>query len=120
MGLEVVARSCETQLIITINDLEKGLDDGTQTDVIFLDFSKTFDKVCHKYLLHKLYHYRIRGNLLTWLENFLSNRIQGVVLDGKQGQPVAVTSGVPQGTVLAPLFFLCFINDLPEKITSKY
>ena len=108
-------RSCKTQLIITINDLAKSLDEGTQTDVIFLDFSNTFYKVCHKYLLHKLYHYGIHGNLLTCrLENFLSNRIQCVVLDSKQSQPTPYGS-----TVVTPLLFLCFINDLPEKITSK-
>ena len=95
------------------------MDEGTQTDVILLDFSKAFNKACHKYLLHKLYHYGIHGNLLAWIKNFLSNRTHCVVLDGKQSQPAAVTSGVSQGTVLAPLLFLCFINDLPEKITSK-
>ena len=95
-----------------MNDLAKSLDEGTQTDVIFLDFSKAFDKVCHKYLSHKLYHYGMCGNLLAWLKNFLSNRTQCVVLDGKQSQSAAVTSGLPQGAVLAPLLFLCFINDL--------
>ena len=80
---------------ITINDLAKSLDEGTQTDDIFFDFSKAFDKVCHKYLLHKLYHYGFQGNLLAWLKNFLSNRIKCVVLDGKQSQPVVVTSGLP-------------------------
>ena len=60
------------------------------------------------------------GNLLAWLKNFLSNRTQCVVLDGKQSQPAAVTSGLPQGAVLAPLLFLCFINDLYQiRITSK-
>ena len=80
---------------------------------MFLDFSKTFNKVC------KLYHYGIRGNLLAWLNNFLSNRIQWVVLDDKQSQPTVVTSGLPQGTALATLLFLCFINELTDKITSK-
>ena len=103
-------RSCETQLIITINDLAKSLDEGTQTDVIFLDFSKAFDKVCHKYLLHKLYHYGIHGNLLAWPKNFLTNRTQCVVLDGKQSQPAAVTSGIPHRTVLAPLLSLCVLK----------
>jgi len=112
-------RSCETQLIITVDDFAKSLDEGGQTDVVLLDFSKAFDKVSHKCLLHKLNYYGIRGNLLAWLENFLSNRIQRVVLDGEQSQPAFVTSGVPQGTVLAPLLFLCFINDLPDKIKSR-
>ena len=72
MGLEVVdLANCKTQLIITINDLAKSLGEGTQTDVIVLDFSKSSDKVCHKYLLHKLYHYGNCGNLLAWLKNFL-------------------------------------------------
>ena len=113
------SRSCETKLIITINDFAESLNRNEQTDVIFLDFSKAFDKASHQHLFHKLHHYGIRGDLLTWIKGFVSNRVQQVVVDGQQSNLTAMTSGVPQGTVLAPLLVLCFINDLPNGIMSK-
>ena len=112
-------RSCETQLILTVNDLAESLNKMEQTDVIFLDFSKAFDRVSHPHLFHKLHHYGIRGHLLTWIKDFVSNRSQCVIVNGHQSDPAPVTSGVPQGTVLAPLLFLCFINDITNKITSR-
>ena len=113
------SRSCETQLIITINDFAESLNRNEQTDVIFLDFSKAFDKVSHQHLFHKLHHYGIREDLLTWIKSFIYNRVQQVVVDSQQSNLTAVTSGVPQGTVLAPLLFLCLIKDLPNGIKSK-
>ena len=113
------SRSCKTQLIIIINDFAEILNRNEQTNVIFLDFSKAFNKVSHQHLFHKLHHYDIRGDLLTWIKSFVSSRVQQVVVDGQQSNLTAVTSGVPQGTVLAPLLFLCFINDLPNEIKSK-
>ena len=112
-------RSCETQLLLTVQDLAKNLNEGLQTDVIFLDFSKAFDKVDHSCLIHKLNFYGIRGKLLSWLKDFLTDRYQSVIIEGNQSSTTKVTSGVPQGSVLAPLLFLCFINDLPENINCK-
>ena len=84
-----------------------------------MDFCKAFDKVPHSRLFYKLHHYSIRGTPLTWIKNFLSNRSQRVILDNKQSSSSDVLSGAPQGTVLAPLLFLLFINDISLQVQSK-
>ena len=111
-------RSCETQLIITINEIASRLNLGEKVDVLALDFSKAFDKVPHARLFCKLDFYGIRGTYLEWIKDFLTDRKQQVIIDNKFSAPSTVISGVPQGSVLGPLLFQIFINDLPNNIES--
>ena len=111
-------RSCDTQLLGAINDFHHNLDAGTHIDALFLDFSKAFDKVSHRKLCYKLSHYGVNGNLLHWIKDYLTDRSQSVLLEGKSSKSHPVLSGVPQGSVLAPILFLIYINDITESITS--
>ena len=117
-------RSCETQLVQFVHDIISNLDGAMnrghkQTDLIIMDFAKALDKVPHRRLLHKLDYYGIRGSTHKWISSWLSGRSQQVVLDGQASDPVPVLSSVPQGSVLGPILFLIFINDLPDNIKSS-
>ena len=111
--------STETQLLVTMHDLLQTNDRNIQMDIAILDFSKAFDTVPHDRLLQKLEAYGIRGNLHKWLTSFLKDRQMNVVVEGEHSDSAYVESGVPQGTVLGPLMFLCHINDLPDCVKSQ-
>ena len=111
-------KSCTSANLLEVLDhVGSLLDDGKQVDMIYMDMSKSFDKVKHGCLLQKLHEFRFGGSLLQWFSSYLMGRYQRVTVLGETSDTLPVSSGIPQGSILGPMLFLIYVNNLPDSVS---
>lgn len=116
----VPGRNCITQLLVCMEEWTKMIENGDSFDVIYTDFSKAFDSVPHERLFLKMESLGIKGDILNWIKSFLRERTQCVSVDGARSSCKKVISGIPQGSVIGPILFVIFINDMPDAVKHNF